>query len=237
MVSSQTIVTTDRGRDSKWKCSKLRRPQLQPIPRFRTWGARVNSRPTPNVIYADQFSGGVPDAISACPSPGCIIYADAQGVNRNLGTIDPGSKAITLYLGPFTYNVKQITLQRDLKIIGMGSGITFLQSVNGNSPVVVVPQVTFSAATNVFLSGFRLIGAVGNTSEDAIFWNSNGLVGSGVWYSELHDIAIIGFAGNGIHLRGTSTDYTGMSQFVQFNRVVVWRAKGGGNGLRVRSTR
>jgi hypothetical protein len=198
-------------------------------------GSRAASaaRITSNIIYADQFSGGVPDAIAACPSPGCIIYADGQTVDRNLGTIDPGSKAITLYLGPFTYNVKQITLQRNLKIIGMGSGITFLQSVNGNNPLVVVPQAAFSAATNVMLSGFRLLGSVGNTSEDAMFWDSSGFTGSGVWYSELHDIAIIGFAGNGIHIRGTSAAYTGMSQFVQFNRVVVWRSKGGGNALRV----
>ena len=231
-VSSQTIVATAAVAPVSGN-SQIPAPTAPANSSVPKPGARANARPTPNVLYADQFSGGVSDAISACPSPGCVIYADSQNVNRNLGTIDPGSKAITLYLGPFTYNVKQITLQRDLKIIGMGSGITFLQSMNGNNPVVVVPQVTFSAATNVFLSGFRLIGAVGNTSEDAIFWNSNGLIGSGVWYSELHDIAIIGFAGNGIHLRGTSTDYTGMSQFVQFNRVVVWRSKGGGNGLRV----
>ena len=190
-------------------------------------------RAAANVLYADEFSGGVPEAIDACRSPGCIIYADSKTVNRNLGSINPGSKAITLYLGPFTYNLKEITLQRNLKIIGMGSGVTFLQSVNGNNPVVVVPQVAFGAATNVFLSGFRLVGSVGNTSEDAMLWNSDGIVGSGVWYSELHDIAIIGFAGNGIHLRGTSADYTGMSQFVEFNRVVVWRSKGGGNGLRI----
>ncbi len=129
--------------------------------------------------------------------------------------------------------MKQITLQRDLKIIGMGSGITFLQSVNGNNPVIVSPQAAFNPATNVLLSGFRLIGSAGNTSEDAMLWDSSGFIASGVWYSELRDIAIIGFVGNGIHLRGTSADYTGMTQFVQFNRVVVWRSKGGANGLRV----
>ena len=198
-----------------------------------TSNAAVISGNTPNVLYAEQFAGGVPDAIRACPSPGCVIYAYSQNANRNLRTIDPGTKAITLYLGPFTYKVNQITLQRDLKIIGMGSGITFLKSVNGNNPVIVVPQVAFGVATNVLLSGFRVVGSTGNTSEDAMLWDSSGHVASGVWYSELQDIAITGFAGNGIHLRGTSSDFSGMSQFVQFNRVVVWRVKGGGNGLRV----
>jgi hypothetical protein len=188
---------------------------------------------TSNVLYAEQFLGGVPDAIKACPAVGCVIYAYSQRANRNLKVIDPGTKAITIYLGPYTYSVNQITLQRDLKIIGMGSGVTFLKSVNGNNPVVVVPQVAFGVATNVLLSGFRLIGSDGNSSEDAMFWDSSGHVDSGVWYSELQDVAITGFAGNGIHLRGTSADFSGMTQFVQFNRVVVWRAKGGGNGLRV----
>ena len=231
-ASSQTIVTTATVAPASGN-TQISAPTIPVNSSVPNAGARATAKPTPNVLYADQFSGGVADAINACPSPGCIIYADSQNVNRNLGTIDPGSKAITLYLGPFTYNVKQVNLQRDLKIIGMGSGITFLQSVNGNNPVVVVPQAANGVATNVFLSGFRLVGSVGNTSEDAIFWDSSGFVNSGVWYSELHDISIIGFAGNGIHLRGTSTDFTGMSQFVQFNRVVVWRSKGGGNGLRI----
>ena len=231
ITSSQTIVTTATVAPASGKAqTPATAPVNSSVPNAT---ARATAKPTPNVLYADQFSGGVADAINACPSPGCIIYADSQNVNRNLGTIDPGSKAITLYLGPFTYNVKQINLQRELKIIGMGSGITFLQSVNGNNPVVVSPQAAFSAATNVILSGFRLVGSVGNTSEDAIFWDASGFISSGVWYSELHDISIIGFAGNGIHLRGTSADYTGMSEFVQFNRVVVWRNKGGGNGLRI----
>ena len=47
----------------------------------------------------------------------------------------------------------------------MGSGITFLQSTNGNNPVVVLPQAANGTAANVLLSGFRLIGSAGNTSR------------------------------------------------------------------------
>ena len=193
----------------------------------------VTMRNLANILFADQFSGGVPDAIAACPSEGCVIYALSPKVNLNLGTIDPGHKAITLYLGPYTYTVTQITLRRELQIIGMGSGITFLQSVNGNNPVIVSPQSTDGAAVNVFLSGFRLIGSVGNTSQDAMLWDSSGFVNSGVWYSEVRDIFIMGFAGNGIHLVGTSANFSGISQFTEFNRVIVFRPKGGGNGLRI----
>ena len=74
-----------------------------------------------NILFAERFPGGVPDAINACPKDGCIIYAVSPNVNLNLGSIDPGSKAITIYLGPYTYTVKQVTLRKALKIIGMGA--------------------------------------------------------------------------------------------------------------------
>ncbi len=193
----------------------------------------VSMRNLSNIVFADQFSGGVPDAIASCPANGCVIYALSPNVNLNLGSIDPGSKAVTLYLGPYTYTVTQITVRRELQIIGMGSGITFLQSTNGNNPVVVLPQAANGTAANVLLSGFRLIGSAGNTSQDAIFWDASGFFNAGVWYSEVRDIFITGFAGNSVHLVGMSANYSGMSQWVEFNRVVVFRPKGAGNGLRI----
>ena len=119
----------------------------------------------------------MPDAIAACPANGCTIYAGSPNVSLNLGTIDPGTKAITIYLGPYTYNVNQITLRKGLKIIGMGASGgqnntascsvaspcngTALQSVNGNSPVIVLPQANNAPATNVLLSGFQAPGIDG----------------------------------------------------------------------------
>jgi len=196
-------------------------------------GGSVSMQNLSNMLFAERFPHGVPDAVATCPADGCVIYATSPNVNLQLGTVDPGSKAVTLYLGPYTYLVDQIMLRRNLKIIGMGSGVTFLQSVNGNNPVVVSPQQTDGAATNVLLQGFRLIGSVGNTSEDAMFWDSSGYTGSGVWYSEVDDIFITGFSGNGIHLKGTNAGYNGLSQFTEFNRVVVFRPPGGGNALRI----
>ena len=84
-------------------------------------GGVVSMQNLSNVLFADRYSGGVPDAIAACPANGCIIYALSPQTNLNLGNLDPGFKAITIYLGPYKYNVNQITLRKSLKIIGMGS--------------------------------------------------------------------------------------------------------------------
>jgi hypothetical protein len=185
-----------------------------------------------NILFADQFPNGVPDAVSACPAVGCVIYAVSPNVNPNLGTIDPESKVITMYLGPFTFTVNQITLRSGLKIIGMGAGTT-LQSVNGNNPVFVLPQANNSPAANVVLSGFQLLGSLGNTSEDGIFLDTSSTINSGLWYSTIENIFMAGFAGVALHVRGPSNDFASLSEWVQFSNVTAFRTSGGGNALRL----
>ncbi len=85
------------------------------------------------MIFADRFPGGVPDAITACPANGCIIYALSPSVNLNLSNIDPGTKSVTIYLGPYTFTVKTITLRKGMKIIGMGAS----QSASGTAVCTV----------------------------------------------------------------------------------------------------
>jgi hypothetical protein len=216
------------------------------IPKFSASPTIINSQITDsngvvslqnlaNIFFADQFPDGVAGAIAACPAEGCTIYAGAETVNRNLGTIDPGDKVITIYLGPFTYNVNQITLRKGLKIIGMGASIpgTILQSVNGNNPVFVIPQVNTVPANNVLLSGLRIIGSAGNTSEDGFFIDASSLSVAGLWYSEFNDLTLYGFAGNAIHLRGPNSNFGAANQWLLFNNVIVFRTPGGGNGLRI----
>jgi hypothetical protein len=202
-----------------------------------------------NILFAERFAGGVPDAINACPKNGCIIYAVSPGVNLNLGNIDPGFKAITIYLGPYTYTVKQIMLRKGLKIIGMGASAspsgtvacsiaapcngTALQSINGNNPVVVIPQTNNDPAMNVVLSGFRLYGSVGNTSEDGFFLDTSSTVNTGLTNSLFQDVAVLGFAGIGIHVKGRLNDYAACSQWLLFDNVVVLRPSGGGNAVRL----
>jgi hypothetical protein len=212
-------------------------------------GGTVSLQNLANILFADGFADGVPAAVDACPSNGCIIYALSPNVNLNLGTIDPGTKAITIYLGPYTYTVKQVTLRKGLKIIGMGGsgGVngsptcsvaapcngSILQSINGNNPVFVVPQANNAPATNVLLSGFRLLGSVGNTSEDGFFLDASTSVNSGLWFSTFDDIDILGFAGVGMHLRARNNDFISADQWLLFNNVSVSRPKGGGNALRL----
>lgn len=216
------------------------------LPHFSTPTSIVNSQITDsngmvsmhnlaNTLFADQFAGGVPDAIAACPAAGCTIYAASPGVNLNLGTIDPVGKAITLYLGPFTYNVTQITLRGGLRIIGMGGSWngTILQSVNGENPVFVIPQADNSPAANVLLSGFRVLGSANNKAEDAFFFDASTLHNAGLWFSSFDDVYIAGFSGIGIHLKGPNSNFGAGNQFLLFNNVVVYRTLGGGNGIRI----
>jgi hypothetical protein len=201
------------------------------------------------ILYAELFPGGVPEAVRACPPNGCIIFAVSPLVNQTLGFIDPGTKAITIYLGPYTYSVNQITLRKSLKIIGMGASGgsdnftactaslpcngTTLQSANGNSPVFVLPQSNNDPATDVLLSGFRLLGSDGNSSEDGFLLDTSSTVNSGLWYSTLRDIYIEGFAGVGIHVVGHDDSFESLTQWVEFDHVVVFRTAGGGNALRL----
>ena len=212
-------------------------------------GGTVTMQNLANILFADQFAGGVPDAVAACPANGCVIYALSPNVNLNLGTIDPGTKAITIYLGPYTYTVKQITLRKSMKIIGMGAAGgangsatcsvanpcngTSLQSINGNNPVFVIPQTNNTPVTNLFLSGFRVLGSSGNTSEDGFFLDTSSSVNSGLWYSTLDDVYLQGFAGIAIHVKGRSADFAAASQWILFNNVIVFRTQGGGNALRL----
>lgn len=200
-----------------------------------------------NILFAERFVGGVAQAIQACPTSGCIISALSPKVNLNLGSIDPGTKAITIYLGPYIYTVKQVTLRKGMKIIGMGASGgangsitcsiaapcngTTLQSVNGNNPVFVVPQAANSPVTHVALSGFRLLGSVGNTSEDGFFLDASSSLNSGLWYSTFEDITVVDFAGIGMHLRARKSDFGSADQWLLFDNVTVLRARGGGYGL------
>ena len=188
-----------------------------------------------NILFADQFPDGVPGALAACPAEGCTIYAGSKNVSLNLGTIDPGKKLVTIYLGPFTYTVKQITLRNSLKIIGMGASIpgTILQSVNGNNPVFVIPQTAHVAASSVRLSGLRIVGSVGNTSEDAFFLDASNVIETGLWYSSFSDLYISNFAGVGIHMRGPTANFAAANQWITFENIVVFRTAGGGNALRI----
>lgn len=228
------------------------------VPKFSTGGILVDSqivdtngavglRNLGNILFADRFANGVPDAVAACPADGCIIYAVSPNVNLNLGNIDPGTKAITIYLGPYTFTVNQIVLRKAMKIIGMGAAPgpsplcntqtpcngTNLQSVGGNNPVFIIPQTNNTPASNVLLTGFRVLGSAGNTSQDGFLLDTSSSANSGLWFSTLDDIYLEGFSGIPLHIKGRPNDYAAATQWVLFNNVIAFRNRGGGNALRL----
>lgn len=198
-----------------------------------------------NQIYADVLtpSGGlcgvtgtdatakIQCAINLLPSAGGVVHAenltDAGGTGSN--TIDPGSRVVTLFLGATTYNVKGIVLRKGFNIIGRGSSDagTILQSVNGNTPVFTLPQSSNNPATNVYLFGFRLLGATsGNsvgTPEEGMFLDSSGFSNSGLWFSIFEDLYISGFCGNSINLKSTTANHASANQNLSFRNVTIYR--------------
>src|SRR5438270_4848050 len=115
---------------------------------------------TSAIIYADQYTSpplSYQDIVNTiCPASGCTIYATSSNASQTIGTLDPGSRVVTIYLGPFTYNVDHIILRKGFRIIGMGASDhgTILQSTNTtNTPMFMLPQADHSPATDVYLYG------------------------------------------------------------------------------------
>jgi hypothetical protein len=202
------------------------------------------------ILYASQFPGSdasakIQSAINACPPAGCTVSAldlpDAGGTGSM--AIDPGSKQVMLYLGPYNYHISTVTLRPGFYIFGQGpvAGGTSLTSVNtAGSPIVLGSG---APASEVVLSGFILFGP-GHTDgtactnqtpsavTDGILLDNNVSSNSGLWYSQFQNIIICGFSGIGLHLKGT-TGSGGVTQFDTYTNIVVYRAVGGGSALKM----
>ncbi|HEY7405305.1 MAG TPA: hypothetical protein VIB39_17395 [Candidatus Angelobacter sp.] len=96
------------------------------------------------IIYADQYTTLTYQQIidTICPSNGCTIYATSPNASRSIGTVDPGTKVVTIYFGPFTYTIDHMILRKGFRIIGMGASDagTILQSINASSPMSSLPN-------------------------------------------------------------------------------------------------
>jgi hypothetical protein len=158
-----------------------------------------------NTIYVDgNVYTTVAAAIAALPAAGGEIHVTTAFTPTTLGTIDPGTKAVTLNLAPETYNFTQIILRNNLRVIGAGSAIgTVLQSTSAGTDAIAVGSG--SAVQGVLLQGFRLEGALGNTSQNGIHLNPS----SGFFFehSQIRDVVIgasTGFKGVGFFPDGTN---------------------------------
>jgi len=198
--------------------------------------ARADMTQNSGILYVDgtQYTTGNA-ALAACPASGCVI--DMRGNSTpaalHLGSFDPGPKAVTLLLGPYTYSVETITLQTNLNITGDG---TTLQSVSTlNRPVFVLPQTDGTPAANVTLSNFRVLGAPGNGSQDGFDLDCSKTTGDGLFYSLIRGITIQGFNGVSIRLRGPNRNFASNNQFSTFENIFVFRGESrtSGEALRI----
>lgn len=202
---------------------------------------------TTAIIFADQVSqpGQTPATTplqwiidNKCPtSPnagGCVIYDTSPNANLNLGDVDPGlnlpanlSREVTIYLGPFTYNVDIITLRSGLKIIGMGATFngTVLQSTNTiNQPLFKLPPgISNNPVTDVYLNGFRLLANLPNSTQSGIILDCSTLTNAGLWHSTFEDLFFQGFQGSAIWFFGPNNLVNGgppaLNQFVSMRNI------------------
>lgn len=192
-------------------------------------------------VNADQYAS-VQAAINALPAAGGVVNATSPNVNPALGSLNPGTKAITLYLGPLAagYTANQITLQTNFKIIGCGSanqtgsGQTKITSVGSNAThLMVIPQTNNVPVQSVRIEGIRFIGAAGNTTQKGLFADCSTLTNAGLWYPVMVDCEFDSFVGNPIHLQGRPDNATAVNQFLTFVNVRAFRASAGAESLRI----
>jgi hypothetical protein len=215
---------------------------------------------TTAIVFADQFpTTAIGDLVSSntiCPSPGCTIYATSPSASRSIGTLDPGSKAVTVYLGPFTYTVNTILLRASLRIIGMGgcaavqnaacvnfdNGTTLQSSPSPsfpNTPVFQLPSDNHQES-DVYLYGLHVLANPGNTAQGGLWLDASVQPGQslpynpGINHSTFEDLSFFGFQASAIALFGTTADVSGINQLLSFRNIEAYRPSGSsGPDLRI----
>ena len=251
MVTGATGQSNRRPSEGVWRTGAGPQPDS-------TFSNTIVTRSLNNIQFAEQFSGAdasakIQAAIAALPPNGGVV--DARNLHDIISCggsthIDPGTKTVQLWLGPYNYYVSQISLRNGFSIIGYGSpgGVpnspgagTTLTSCSTSSEVFTLGPYNGHSATNVFLSNFGIFGP-GNTTgctgqrpsatTDAFTMDANLGPVSALQYSTLKDIWICGFSGVGLHFVGNKGS-GGTHQFNNFDHVVVARAAGGASALKI----
>lgn len=189
-------------------------------------------------VYADQFAS-VQAAINALPTAGGCVDARSPNCNLALGTIDPGSKMVTLLLGPNNYTADHIVLQANFRVLGSASvGFTTgttITSVGANGQPLIVNLT--SGLLNIRGPEFRdmtLIGLSGNTSQDGMKLDlSANTSPSVIDHFSMWKVNFSGFKGNSIYIKGPNTNNGAFNQFFEFHHVTANRPAGAGNSLRI----
>ena len=163
-------------------------------------------------------------AIAALPATGGVVDCQSPLSPLALGWLNPGTKAVTLLLGPYTYTFNQIVVQPELKIYGAGSGPTgtILQSVGTNATHAFVLGIA-TPVQHVKLEGFRVYAAAGNTGQDGLHIFA-GINGGGLWYSTFQDLQFFSFCGSAVNMDGSAGGAPpGENQFVKFIGIIANR--------------
>jgi hypothetical protein len=180
------------------------------------------------IIYADQYTTLTYQQIvdTVCPAAGCTIYATSPNASRTIGTLDPGSKVVSIYLGPFTYNVNYIILRRGMRVIGMGATPvgTILQSTNtANHGLFELPQTNNTPVTDVYLYGFRLLATPDNTAQWGILLDCSNLINSGLWHSTFEDLYFSGFQADAMVFYGPTSGVPSANQLLSLRNIWAYR--------------
>ena len=179
-------------------------------------------------------------AFAACSGNPCIIDMRGASSATTLGTFDPGTSfPVTILLGPFNYNLAQLTIRTGLNFIGMGHGATTItQATAGTAPFTMVgsgqayPNNVVNGAT---IKGFTLLPSGSSTTDafnltaHAATSGSCSTCGGGLEYSTFDDVTVgSGFGGSPFKFV-TLGDGTPVSlhQFNYFRNVVAFRATNG----------
>lgn len=201
--------------------------------------AKIQSLNDGGRIFVDQYVSWSL-ALSACPTDGCILDATSPNVSKAIGTFDPGTKAVWILFGPYTYTADHLVLRSGMHLIGFGAQTgttiagTIIQSVGINSqPLLVLPQANDTSVTDVLIQGIHFMGLTGNTSQEGLFADCSGFTNAGLWYSNFYNLYFTGFMGHILHFKGRPNDALSVNQFLTFQNVIATRPSSGGNALRI----
>lgn len=179
-------------------------------------------------------------AFTACPAVVCTIDMRGNGnaAALNLGTFDPGTTAVTILLGPYSYTLTQMTVRSGLHLIGTGpQGTTITQANPALAPFILPLSGTYPAnvAVHCLFKGFNLLGAPSSTTDGFSMIAHLDVAGinGGIWYSRWEDLNIQSMGRSAVRLDTSVGNLTaalnGANQFLSFQDVFAFRLQNNPN--------
>ena len=200
-------------------------------------------------VFVDGVKYTTLNAALADPScsNGCTIdmSGDLSPGALELGSVDWGSRPITLLLGPHTFTTSHIVLHSDSHIIGAGEGsslspalsATIIQCTSKTEDCITISQ-TDQPVQHVLLEGFRLYAPVGNTSKG---FYASAQPELGLWTSTFRNICVgacgpklEAFHGGNLVFEALNKPNLGVNQFLDFYNVQAFRSSAAGHDLDLR---